>query len=412
MKSKYLTNMKAKSFPKKLLFLAITFLIFFIVIELVFRSIFFSQHTKFHTSVFIQGNTLQMSDSLLVYRNRPYYLDYNNAYQNNEEGFKSFAGDTEMPIKSSNDFWVFLFGASAMEGMGSNKDGEWLDITGINDRPYKETIAYYLKNELQKQMPEKHVEVFCAANSGYTAYQSMLQYERLKNKYKIDFAISLDGVNEPLIIDTIHSERELIENDWKQYPIFKAPLKYIIPLTSRLAFLNQIKQFLFHGKLYARLQRARKNNFPAQQKWMHANEPKILFNNNSLIAKRTTDTLFYYLKLFDKELTENHVPHILFLQPHLALRDTLLLSSTEKALHNYYCSLSKNNGDYNQFLREMHLKAKQETIGNIQSLDFMDSNKQETFVDYCHFTTSANVQLSKLFADSIISRTSSSQKQQ
>jgi len=403
--------MKAKSFPKKLLFLAITLLIFFIVVELIFRVIFFSQHAKFHTSVFIQGNTLQMADSSLIFRNRPYYLDYDKAYQNNEEGFKSQTGDTKMPIKKTGDFWVFLFGASAMEGMGSNKDGEWLDITGTADRPYEETIAYYLKKELQLDMPDKHVEVFCAANSGYTAYQSMLQYERLKNKYKIDCAISMDGVNEPMITDQLHTERQLIEDDWKQYPIFKAPLKYIISLTSRLAFLNQLKQFLFHRKMYNRLEKARKNNFPAKLKWMNANEQQMLFANNSLIAKQTTDTLFFYLNQFDKELTKDHVPHILFIQPHLALRDTLLLSPTEKALHNYYRSLPKNNGDYNQFLREMHLRAKNEIDGNIRSLDFMDSNKQETFVDYCHFTTVANMQLSKLFADSIISRTSLSQNQ-
>ena len=186
---------------KKILFSLITLILFFLLIEIVFRIIFFIRYNKYNTTPFIQGSSLQMSDDTIIYRNRPFYLDKNKKYQFNCEGFKSRAGDIEMPVKSPEDFWIFLFGGSAMEGMGSNKDGEWLDITGVRDYPYEKSIAFLLQQKLQLLIPGRKIKVFCAANSGFSVYQDILQYRRLKSKYKMDWIISMDGVNEPIIRD-------------------------------------------------------------------------------------------------------------------------------------------------------------------------------------------------------------------
>lgn len=115
---------------RKLLFGLVAVFLLFLLLEIIARGVFYFRFNKLTTSLGIQGNSLQMNDSQLVFRNRPLYVDYHFKYQNNEEGFKSAPGETEMPVKGENEVWVFLFGASAMEGMGSNKDGEWLDITG------------------------------------------------------------------------------------------------------------------------------------------------------------------------------------------------------------------------------------------------------------------------------------------
>jgi hypothetical protein len=171
---------------KLLLFSLITIVLVLLALELVFRIVFAVEHRGYHTSVYVQGNTLQMSDSLLVFKNRPFYLDYYRRFQFNEEGMRSMPGDVFMPQKGPNDFWVFLLGGSTMEGIGSNKDGEWLDITGVMDYRPSETIAAHLQNILQSKMPGKNVRVFNAAMSGGATWQSMLRYRQLAAKYTMD----------------------------------------------------------------------------------------------------------------------------------------------------------------------------------------------------------------------------------
>jgi hypothetical protein len=390
---------------KKILFSFITLCIFLLLIELVFRIIFYFNYNKYDTSLSIQGNSLQMADDTLVFRNRPCYLDKKKSYQFNSEGFKSAAGEVQMPEKGPGDFWVFLFGASAMEGMGSNKDGEWLDITGVRDYSYAESPVFQLQQHLQLKMPNRKVRVFCAANSGFSVYQSMLQYQRLKKKYKIDWVISLDGVNEPLMGQPGTSLRSYIESSWKDYPIFKSPVKYIIPVTRRSAFINAIKQSLFEAKMDKRLDKAKDKNYPARIKWLSANAGQLIYDTASPVIAASVDTFFYYMNAFDRELIQDKVPHLLFVQPHLAMRDTIKSSGTEKALFNYFKSTSHNNAAANGYIKQIHARALElDTAGSIQSLSFMHSNTFETFVDYCHFSDEAIKQLSIFFADRIVSQ--------
>ena len=87
--------------------------IFLLGLESAFRIYFWSEIKHFHSSVYIQGNTIQMDDSVLVFRNRPFYLDHDRRFQHNEKGMRSQPGDVWMPKKDSGDYWVFLFGASS-----------------------------------------------------------------------------------------------------------------------------------------------------------------------------------------------------------------------------------------------------------------------------------------------------------
>jgi len=129
------TNQKKTSqWSKKKLFLfaIFTILILLVLLEIIFRIIFFFQYKDLHTSIFIQGSPLQVSDSVLIWKNTPFYVDYDRKHQNNAAGMKSKVGDVFIEKKTEKDFWVLLTGASAMEGMGSNRNGDWLDITGVD----------------------------------------------------------------------------------------------------------------------------------------------------------------------------------------------------------------------------------------------------------------------------------------
>ena len=131
-----------------------------------------------------------------MYNNRAFYVDFEKQFQYNELGMRSACGDYRIPLKKAGDLWVLLLGGSAMEGMGSNKDGAWFDMTNIPDHPYTETIAFYLEGVLGRKYPGKRVRVFNAAVSGFTLEQGISKYRKLSKQYDFDWVISMDGVNE------------------------------------------------------------------------------------------------------------------------------------------------------------------------------------------------------------------------
>ena len=396
----------AKWSKKKLIaFSIITLLFIFLVIEIIFRIFFFIQYKNYHTSIYTQGNTIQKSDTGLIFKNRPFYLDFEKKHQYNEEGMKSEPGEVFMPEKKEDDFWVFLLGGSAMEGMGSNKNGEWFDITGAEDYPANQTIASILEKKLQVALPSKRVKVFNAANSAYCISQVIKRYQKLNTKYKADWIVSLDGNNEPVFTSEDSSVWDLMNREWKDNPTFKFPLKYVIPFTSHSAFINQLKQSLYHFKLSRRLKKNKETNFPSLLKWSTVKDQSLLYSTDSFLARKMADTFYYYLNKFDTILNNNNQHHLLLIQPHLSLRDATVMNTTEKALFNYYCH-SSNNPVFNTYYRKIYslydsLEKNKNTIRLLQDMHFM---KEQLFLDYCHFTPAANEYLASYIADIITNK--------
>jgi len=106
------------SFCKSLLLITAVTAGLIILIEIICRIIVWVEWSPYHTNLTIQGNARWISDSTSYWTNRPFFLEYDHSSQYNEIGMRVRAKDVFMPEKKENDFWVFLFGASAMAGMG------------------------------------------------------------------------------------------------------------------------------------------------------------------------------------------------------------------------------------------------------------------------------------------------------
>lgn len=366
--------------------------------ELIFRILFWSEIKGYNSSVFIQGNTIQMEDSSLVFRNRPFYLDYYRRFQYNEAGMRSKPADVWMPKKDSSDYWIFLFGGSAMEGMGSNKDGEWLDISGVGDYPWNENIAFYLQQLLQEKMPGKKVRVFNAANTSYTIEQSYLRYLQLSSLYKMDWVISMDGQNNPPSLAADETVLDFVRKDWQQNPAHKFPMKWILPLTRHSAFVNKLKQTIFHVKQQNRTQKNIESNYPRLGFWLNATSPVLRFKRVDESTDRAVNSFYGQLIQFDSVLNARNQKHLLLVQPHLIFRDSLMMNNTEKALLHYYRH-AYNDSAMNSYLLEIRtrLKAKipNADSSTIQLMDRFDHISQPVFVDYCHFTKEGNLLIAK-----------------
>ena len=387
--------MQKNRWTRKKLFaysLIVCLLILFLT-ELIFRILFWSEIKGYNSTIYIQGNTIQMEDSSLVFRNRPFYLDYYRRFQYNEEGMRSKPADVWMPKKTSKDFWVFLFGGSSMEGMGSNKDGEWLDITGVGDYPWNENIAYYLQQLLQEKMPDKKVTVFNAANTSYTIQQSYLRYLQLSSLYKMDWVISMDGQNNPPSLAKGETVLDFVKKDWQQNPIHKFPLKWILPLTSHSAFVNKLKQAIFHIKQNNRTKNNIASNYARAKFWFNSNSPALHFKGPDEGTDRAVNAFYDQLTEFDSLLSARNQKHLLLIQPHLIFRDELGMNNTEKALLHYY-QQTYNDSTLNSYLfgirKQFAMKISGDT-SSIQLINQTDSMRHQVFVDYCHFTKEANI---------------------
>jgi lysophospholipase L1-like esterase len=394
-----------KKWPKRKLFLYSIFAIiaFFIFLEFIFRLICYFEFSPFHTNYSIQGNSRWISDSDLVWTNRPFYLEYDKHSQYNELGIRVEAGDVFMPVKKEDDFWVFLFGGSAMAGMGSNKDGDWIDITGVNDHPINQSIDGYLRNYLQKAMPHKKVRVFNTAVSGHTIYQSFIHYQLLC-KHKPDWIISMDGINDPKSLATKETTLSYIQNQWKADPGQNSLFGFSKLLMSHSAFLNKLYKYIYFKHELIRTNENTNSSWKIKNKWTHEKNKKIAYTNQNPDIINAVKAFNSHLTAFTEKLEEDKQNHILLIQPYASLRDTNKLIGTEKAVYNYFTNFS-NKDTTNTFIKILHEKTKEDFKfdSKVFSMNAVHHWNGWVFVDYCHFTKEANKRIAREIFESIIS---------
>ncbi len=379
-------------------------LLLFLIFEVIFRIVFYFSYLGLHTSVSIQGSALKTGDTALIWKNQPFYTDHKRRFQFNEESMKAVVGDVFIPSKKEDDYWIVLTGASAMEGMGANKNGAWIDITGREDYAADATIAFYLQQLVQQQMPGKKVKVFNAACSGYCICQSYNRWVQLSKKIKADWVVSMDGCNEPAVLKGSESVRSIQQQDWEGSPQFHFPLNLIMFLTSHSAFINALKQGLFHARQSWRMESNRQKLYPERQKWRNAAVEPMRFSEINQGIQSAVDSFTLTLLRYDSLLFKQGVNHLLLVQPHMSLRDTTGLDDEETAVNRYYRA-AFNYADMNVFMKLLHQQfGKQQGVkNNILSMDAVHHWKENVFVDYCHFTNAANKRIAAEISRYIVS---------
>jgi hypothetical protein len=394
---------KTWSRGKLLRFTAVTVLLLLLLAEGFARVVFFFRFRGLGTSVYVQGSPMQEADSASVYNNRAFYVDFGKAFQYNELGMRSACGDYRMPVKEAGDLWVLLLGASAMEGMGSNKDGAWFDMTNIADHPYNETIAFFLEERLRRVYPGKRVRVFYAAVSGFTLEQGIAKYKALSKKYDFDWVISMDGVNE---CDTLEAEGPEAEKAysrayWASMPFHRFPLNWIVPITQHSAFFDLCKQEIYRVKMRARVRKNEGSGFALRNFWASRAELRLLTALSDLRVLRSTDAFLRQEREFAGLLEREGKHYLLLVQPYLAFRKTSVLGQEEMAL-NRYLRENMNDRYKHAFLREVNYSVEQ--IGDslhIHTMSGVERWPGWVFVDYCHFTKMANERIAAELADYI-----------
>jgi hypothetical protein len=387
---------------KLLKFSVVAVLIFLLLAEGIARVLFYVKYRGLGTSVYVQGSPLQEPDSVSVYNNRAYYVDFDMGFQYNELGMRSRCGDYAMPVKKPGECWVLLLGASAMEGMGSNKEGAWLDITGVSDHPYNGTIAFYLEELLRERFPERSFRVFNAAVSGFTLEQEIAKYRELARRYAFDWVISMDGVNECDTLDsgTAAAQRAFSRKYWESFPFHKFPLSWIVPVTRHSAFFNLLKQEVYRIRMNVRTGRNARKGFPARRYWAGQAGVPLRFAPDDRRVSRSVGAFLREERAFAEELGVTGKNYLLLIQPFLAFRDSAKMAAPEIALDRYL--RAEMNDPYKQaFLRAVYADVDSASDPHIQTMGGVSKWSGWTFVDYCHFTDSANRHIARELAGDI-----------
>lgn len=394
---------RAWSKGKLLKFSLFSIVLFLLAAEGISRIIFYFKFRGLHTSVYIQGSPLQEEDTNTVYNNRAYYVDYEKRFQYNEKGMRSLCGDFRLPArKGKNDLWIMLMGGSAMEGMGSNKEGDWYDITNIPDHPYAENIAFYLQSILQKKYPSRSVRVFNAAVSGFTIDQGFLKYQSLSTGYDFDWVISMDGVNE---CDTLNSDREEDEKAydrkyWESFPFQAFPMRWIVPVTQHSALFSLLKQEIYYLRLNARTKRNEREGFPKRKFWADHPTRPLLFAESDQRVDNSVRSFIKEMKRWAGHLNGRN--YLFLVQPYLAFRDSSKMSVEERALGNYL--RAADNDEYKQaFFKKVYDSVERISQKDLhfQNMSAVQSWPGWNFVDYCHFTAAANQRIADELANFI-----------
>ena len=269
------------------------------------------------------------------------------------------------------------------------------------NHPIAHSIDGYLQQILQEKYPNKNVRVFNAAITGSTILQSKWNYERLK-KYKPDWIVSMDGVNEPKSIKPTETVKQLLTNDWKNDPSNKFPISFITSLTTKSAFLNTTKKFLFFNK-----QEWKKATYDTiRTKWINAEPQTLVYDREDENITAAVDTFMRTLESFKADLINDNQKHLLFIQPHLSIRNIHRIDSIERATFNYYTSL-----DYaptNQYYQTLYRAAmdKYAEDSSIYHMVWVLQSRQRAFVDYCHFTKELNEKIAEKISKYILKKES------
>ena len=393
---------KRLSIWKMMLFSLVPFLAFLLILELGARVICAGRFAKYNTSIAVQGNSRWDRDSLTAWKNREGYLEYDDSSQYNEYGMRVRPGEFKMPVKDKNDFWVFLFGGSAIAGMGSNQDGQWLNITGVPTHSIDDSIDGQLEQVLQKAMPDKKVRVFNAAISAGNIIQSRMNYEKLK-ALKPDWIVSMDGVNDLHSLKEGENPYKILFDTWNAHPIYKFPYKEARWLMRNSAMAFLVGEYVFFKSGIIRNAKNVNQDRKIFEYWLDQHKgQKAAQPNPNPDNLRAADSFMRELEKFNHTLKYDGQHYLLLIQPHLSMRNPDKLKDVELAIYHYRLSTAPFVDPFMNVVYK-DVREKYSADKHVVPMDAMHGWDNWVFVDYCHFSKEANTKIAGGIADFILS---------
>jgi lysophospholipase L1-like esterase len=340
-------------------------------------------------------------DRWAAFRNNPSYIG--KGVQLTEDGFRR---DRSVSLdKLPNTIRIFLFGGSVAYG-GDTLYPEIDDHWRINNQ---QTIDYYLEQRLSSSFPGTHWEVVNAAVKGSFLNQDLAIFLSVAQRYKPDYIILLDGVN-----DMFMMIRSSGSYDGYRDAGFGTEFKELTEPGS-LSLTTMSSTWLASNSAFYRFIR---EQLKLRHQMRTRKELARTADSRADSARPSPDELSQYQAAVSRfenfahtvrqmhRLAELDRVHVLFaLQPSLAVTRKEK-TSVEKQLLDYWL---KTDGMfvygferlYPVLARKLAADAQAEGYSFIDLTGVFDRMSAQAFTDYCHLTPAADQAVADAIFDSL-----------
>ncbi len=276
--------------------------------------------------------------------------------------------------KPASTFRAFLLGGSAAHGVSTTP-------------PYPEghiypdeTIDAYLEQSLKKKYPGKEIEIINASVTGYQTFQHTAYLLSELIDYDPDLVIFFDGANDHY---TNNPDFDYYGNN--AYQFWKPRLRK----ASLSGLLDYGMHWISRYSGFARGYMAWRMKNDAFQNSNASTFYKTYPNDSMLIQAHREAAAKQFLRSVETNvnlLKTNGIHAIVCLQPMLVLRDTVLLSPTEKAFLNKDKNIQKL---YPVVVDELQKLSKKTTVPFLDinpPFNATENKGKQLFYDYCHLS--------------------------
>ena len=344
-------------------------------------------------------------DRWAAFVNNPNYSA--NGVRVNAQGFRRAANLSL--VKPANTVRIFLLGGSVAYGgetLYPEIDEHWKPLDN------NQTVDHYLEARLNSVFPQKHWEVVNAAVKGYFLNQDLALFLSTIHRYKPDYLISLDGVND--IFEMLKSP----END-DGYDTAGFGDEFVGLTNPELMSLRLISTtWLFnHSALYRSIREsiARRRRIQARRERANASAADLHPDLSSLGSSQhqkyqsAVGRLENYVRMVRQIhlLTKLEGTRALFvLQPEIAVTGKRL-TGIEMQLFDYWSRLEGPlnvyafQNLYPQLSRRLVADAANEGYQFLDLVNVFNGADVQTFTDYCHLTAAGNQMVANAIFDSL-----------
>ena len=364
---------------KKVSFIIVANLIFFIILEISTRAILkFLKYPQVYKISNIDSNKYDFLTGYYNLANQTEKIIDNNYYQGTDKYGFNIDGDNH-PInfeeKKQNEFRIFIVGGSTVQGRA------------LKDRfdPISARLEKKL-NELYKKSRQ-----FFVVNVGTSSFMSSQELGLVQNRIiyalKPDLIIILNGSNDnhdPIDENFYKSNSHQFQRNF-QKNINKQSKNFYFFMDDFLS--KNLSIYFVSKKIFEKI----------NQKYQFDNnyKKKINLKSYSNIAKKKEYRYFYNIKNFSK-LSSDQTPILVYLQPQMLPENYDFLGKKDKNIYNKQNNLRKNYFSNKQnFYNEIYKNIDNYKKLNSSSFKFYDLSKlllnnkadESFFSDHVHYTS-------------------------
>ncbi len=291
----------------------------------------------------------------------------------NGQGFRRESEVTK--AKPTNTFRVFLMGGSAAHGISSAPPYPLVHIY------MNETVDFYLEQKLKAKYPGKKIEIINAAVTGYQVFQHTAYLLSELLNYEPDLVVFLDGANDHYFnnpdFEYMGSNRYQFWKPRLQEPSLGGWFTYgWLWLSKYSGFARGVYSWKLNNDAgsYDKLPITSSKEYASTEQLIEGH--KIASHKNFLRAIETNLML----------LKANQVDAIVCLQPMLVLRNTNVLSPSEKSFVHQDENAKLLYPYVVKYLSELTTKYNAPFVDLNPEFNKDSYAKKQLLIDYCHFS--------------------------